>query len=103
VRTALRERVRVLGETLRAELPDAQFEEPEGGYFMWVELPGTDIDALFDAAKERGVLFVKGSDFMLDGAENALRLAYSGVTVDEIREGVALLGEAARSLPRVAA
>ena len=33
---------------LERELPDARFTAPEGGYFMWVELPeGTDVDALF--------------------------------------------------------
>ena len=48
---------------------------------MWVELPeGTDVAALFEAAAERGVAFVKGTDFLLEGGENTLRLAYSGVT-----------------------
>ena len=55
---------------------------------MWVELPeGTDVDALFDAAAERGVQFVKGTDFLLEGGENTLRLAYSGVTPDADRRG----------------
>jgi threonine/homoserine/homoserine lactone efflux protein len=64
---------------------------------MWVELPdGTDVDALFAAAAERGVAFVKGTDFLLDGGRNTLRLAYSGVTADQIDEGVARLAEAYR-------
>ena len=55
---------------------------------MWVELPeGTDVDALFEAAAERGVQFVKGTDFLLEGGENTLRLAYSGVTPDADRRG----------------
>ncbi len=55
---------------------------------MWVELPrGTDVDALFDAAAERGVQFVKGSDFVLEGYESSLRLAYSGVTPGGDRRG----------------
>ena len=59
---------------------------------MWVELPeGTDVDALFSAAAERGVAFVKGTDFLLEGGENTLRLAYSGVTADQIDEGVTRL------------
>jgi len=41
---------------------------------------------------------VKGTDFMLEGGENALRLAYSGVTPDQINVGVARLAEAFRSL-----
>ena len=73
---------------LARELPDARFNAPDGGYFLWVELPeGTDVAALFDAAKERDVAFVKGTDFVLEGGENTLRLAYSGVTVPQIEEG----------------
>ena len=53
---------------LERDLPDARFVAAEGGYFMWVELPeGTDVDGLFAAAGERGVTFVKGSDFLLEG------------------------------------
>jgi len=99
VRTALAERARVLGEALRRELPEAEFIAPQGGYFMWVTLPpGTNVHALFDAAAERGVAFVKGTDFVLEGGENTLRLAYSGVTPEQIQTGVARLAEAYRSL-----
>ncbi|MDE3129944.1 MAG: PLP-dependent aminotransferase family protein [Acidobacteriota bacterium] len=99
VKAALHERVDALAAALARELPDARFVKPEGGYFMWVELPrGTDVDALFDAAGRRGVHFVKGSDFVLEGYESSLRLAYSGVTTAEIEEGVTRLAEAYREL-----
>ena len=39
VKAALCERAQTLAEALRRELPDARFVAPEGGYFMWVELP----------------------------------------------------------------
>jgi 2-aminoadipate transaminase len=95
VKGALRERASTLGEALRRELPEARFIAPEGGYFLWLDLPrGTDVDALFAAAAERGVQFVKGSDFVLDGGEESLRLAYSGVTPEEIEEGVVRLAAA---------
>ncbi|HEX8083994.1 MAG TPA: PLP-dependent aminotransferase family protein [Solirubrobacteraceae bacterium] len=95
VKAALAERVERLAAALERDLPDAKFTPPEGGYFMWVELPeGTDVDALFQAAAERGVAFVKGTDFLLEGGQNTLRLAYSGVTADQIDEGVARLAEA---------
>jgi len=95
VREALRERAQALCAALERELPDARFVRPTGGYFLWVDLPrGTDVAALFEAAAERGVLFVKGSDFVLDGAESSLRLAYSGVTPAEIEEGVKRLAGA---------
>jgi len=95
VRAALRERAQTLCEELSAQLPDARFVPPQGGYFLWVDLPdGTDVAALFDAAAARGVVFVKGTDFVLEGGESSLRLAYSGVTPAEIREGVKRLAEA---------
>ena len=43
-------------------------------------------------------VFVKGTDFLLEGGENTLRLAYSGVTPEQIDEGITRLAEAARSL-----
>ncbi|HEY7934540.1 MAG TPA: PLP-dependent aminotransferase family protein [Solirubrobacteraceae bacterium] len=99
VKAALAERAGTLAQALRRELPDASFVEPQGGYFMWVTLPeGTDVHALFGAAAELGVSFVKGTDFLLEGGENTLRLAYSGVTPEQIDEGVTKLAEAYRSL-----
>jgi DNA-binding transcriptional MocR family regulator len=99
VKTALTKRLRTLEVALHRELPEAEFVTPEGGYFMWVTLPeGTDVGALFEAAAERGMAFVKGSDFLLEGGENTLRLAYSGVTPEEIEEGVTRLAEAYRSI-----
>jgi 2-aminoadipate transaminase len=99
VRDALRERATTLCEALERELPEARFVKPTGGYFLWLDLPrGTDVGALFEAATERGVQFVKGSDFVLDGADSSLRLAYSGVTPEEIEEGVERLAEAYHQL-----
>ena len=55
---------------LERELPEATFTAPEGGYFMWVELPEeVDVAELEPAAAERGVAFVKGTDFLLEGGE----------------------------------
>lgn len=99
VRAALAQRAQALAAALARELPEARFAAPQGGYFMWVELPeGTEVSRLQEAAKERGVEFVKGTDFVLDGAQNALRLAYSGVTPEQVDEGVTRLADALRSL-----
>jgi 2-aminoadipate transaminase len=95
VKAALGERARTLCAALARELPVARFVEPEGGYFLWVDLPrGTDVNALFDAAARHGLQFVKGSDFVLEGADSSLRIAYSGVTPEEIEEGVRRLAAA---------
>jgi 2-aminoadipate transaminase len=99
VKRALRERRDALVEALERHVEDASFVVPEGGYFLWVELPeGVDSEQLLAAAGERGVTFVKGSDFTLEGGGSALRLAYSGVTPEQIDEGVRRLGEALASL-----
>jgi 2-aminoadipate transaminase len=99
VKTALAERVEALSEALSKHLPEARFTPPQGGYFMWVTLPeGSDIDSIFAAATDRGVAIVKGTDFLLEGGHNTLRLAYSGVTVDQIDEGVRRLADAVHSV-----
>ncbi|WP_018255028.1 aminotransferase-like domain-containing protein [Salinispora mooreana] len=95
VRRALGERAQALAEALRRHLPESQFVEPDGGYFLWVELPeDVEVDRLAPAAAERGVAVVKGSDFVLDGGQHALRLAYSAVTVDQFDEGARRLAAA---------
>jgi 2-aminoadipate transaminase len=95
VRAALAERARLLGTALRELIPGVRFTEPDGGYFLWVELPeDVAVDRLAPAAAERGVAVVKGSDFLLEGGDHALRLAFSAVTPDQIREGVRRLADA---------
>ncbi|MFC7617965.1 hypothetical protein ACFQV2_35760 [Actinokineospora soli] len=59
---------------------------------------GVDVGALLTAAEERGVTFVKGTDFLLEGGASTLRMAYSGVRTDQIEEGVTRIADALRSL-----
>jgi DNA-binding transcriptional MocR family regulator len=95
VRTALAQRATALAESLRNRIPGVQFTEPDGGYFLWVELPSdVDVDKLFPIATEKGVAVVKGSDFLMEGGEHSLRLAFSAVGLNEIDEGVRRLAEA---------
>ena len=54
VENALRERRDALVAALERELPEARFARPEGGYFMWVELPeAIDVAELEKAAAAR--------------------------------------------------
>jgi len=97
VKNALRERRDATSGALQRHLPDARFVTPRGGYFLWVDLPeGTDVAALESAAADRGVIFVKGTDFLLEGGRSSLRLAYSAVTPEQIDEGVSRLADAYR-------
>ena len=66
---------------------------PQGGFFLWLELPEPlSADALFDEAQRAGVQYVNGSDCFVEGGERTLRLAYSGVGPGEITDGMERLG-----------
>ena len=95
VSTLLRARRDAMLEALERELPDARWSKPQGGYFVWLELPeGADAGALLERATAAGVTFVPGADF--GGAPNTARLAFSFVSPDEIREGVRRLAALVR-------
>jgi DNA-binding transcriptional MocR family regulator len=101
-RELLRVRRDAMLEALAGEFPeDAAWSRPQGGYFLWLDLPhGVDAGALLARAEEAGVTFVRGSDFYADsGGEESARLAFSFPSAEEIREGVhrlaALVREAA--------
>jgi 2-aminoadipate transaminase len=98
----LRERRDAMLETFEAELPEgSSWSRPQGGYFTWLDFPsGTDAAALLARAEERGVTFVKGSDFFPPGQGGAgsARLAYSFVSTADVRAGASLLAGLLREL-----
>jgi len=99
VRGALEERVDALAQALHEQIPGATFVMPDGGYFLWVKLPdGVEPAALLAAAAERKLALVSGDDFVLDGGSGAVRLAFAGVTPEEIRDGVTRLAAALATL-----
>ena len=104
VREALRDRRDATAEALERHIPDATFVKPEGGYFLWVDLPeGSDVAALAARAEERGVVFLKGTDFLIEGGDSSLRIAYSAVPPEQIEEAIARVAEAYRELAGAAA
>src|SRR5918994_7133510 len=89
VKGELKARCEALVEALRTQIPEAEFVVSDGGYFLWLDLAeGTDSTALLGAAKEEGVSFVAGPDFMIDGGTNSLRLSFAPVPADRAAEGV---------------
>jgi 2-aminoadipate transaminase len=93
VRGLLRERRDAMLAALDRELGgQARWSRPQGGYFLWLELPeGTDASELLGRATASGVMFVPGSDF--GGQPATARLAFSFASPAEIEEGVSRLGE----------
>jgi DNA-binding transcriptional MocR family regulator len=61
-RVQARERYEVLAEALRDEIPEWEFEEPRGGWSLWVKLPLPIADELCAAAARRGVAIATGSN-----------------------------------------
>ena len=100
VKRVYRERRDAMLAALQRHLGDrATWTRPEGGLFVWTRLRhGLDASALFAEAAERGVLFSRGELFHADGlARDCMRLTYSGVTPEQIEQGMEILGELVRA------
>jgi 2-aminoadipate transaminase len=81
----------VMERALRARLGDrARWTPPRGGFFLWVELPDQiHTGRLIGRALERGVIYVAGGAFFVDGTgTNTLRLAFSTASPEQIVEGI---------------
>ena len=106
VRDGLRIRRDAMLAALTREMPEGtRWNQPEGGYFLWLDLPsGVAADALLARAGEEDVVFIKGVDFFFHGGgEEAARLAFSFATAHEIDEGITRLGRLVREAAAVAA
>jgi 2-aminoadipate transaminase len=75
----------------------AVWNRPEGGLFVWATLPeAINTEDLLARALTKGVAFVPGTSAYVDGRGiHSMRLNFSGVTEDQIIEGVRRIGEAA--------
>ena len=71
--------------------PEADWTRPSGGLFIWVTLPDyIDTTDLLARALRENVAFVPGEGAYLDGrGRSSMRLNFSGVDEDAIREGAA--------------
>ncbi len=90
----------VMVESIAKEVPDATVRAPNGGYFLWAELPPeVSGDELATKAVEHGVEVRPGRVcFPEVDPGHHLRFAHSYVGPDEIREGIRRLGIAYRAL-----
>jgi DNA-binding transcriptional MocR family regulator len=110
IRGLLKARRDAMRSALARELDGtASWSEPEGGYFLWVDLPA-DSAELLARAEAAGVTFVKGTDFFPSGREAApsgaadlapgsrsARLAFSYASPSEIEDGVSTLAALLRA------
>jgi 2-aminoadipate transaminase len=77
--------------------PGVEFTTPQGGLFLWATLPGViDTTDLLARALEKNVAFVPGAGAFLDGTgTSSMRLNFSAMPPDRIREGIRRIGSAA--------
>jgi 2-aminoadipate transaminase len=92
---------------VRRELPEAEFNVPHGGYYLWLTLPtDCDGDDLAKRAAQESVILVPGSKFFTASGrgvgqpppQNHIRAAYSYASPDQIDEGVRRLARAYHSI-----
>jgi 2-aminoadipate transaminase len=86
----------VMLDALAEHFPrEATWTHPQGGLFIWATLPDyIDTTDLLARALEEHVAFVPGRAAYVDGrGGSSMRLNFSGVGEDDIREGVRRIGE----------
>lgn len=84
-------------EGIKKYFPEGvKYTNPEGGMFLWVEVPGVDDTVeLFKECLEHDVAFVPGDPFFAGEAQpGAFRLNYSNMKEDQIEVGLKRLGAA---------
>jgi 2-aminoadipate transaminase len=82
---------------MRSKLPpEVRFEVPEGGMFIWVELPAPlTAMQVYAETKKRKLVFVPGDPFYVDDrSATTLRLNFTNSTPSDIEEGINRLAEA---------
>jgi 2-aminoadipate transaminase len=83
-------------QTIKATFPAGiKWTEPEGGLFLWVELPQhMSAKDLLPKAVEMKVAYVYGKPFFPDGkGQNTLRLNFSNARLENIEKGITILAK----------
>jgi GntR family transcriptional regulator/MocR family aminotransferase len=97
-----RSRLRAALTALREHIPPgrARWQEPAGGYLLWLELPEARLDWEAHCARF-GVAVTAGARFFAAPASTAyLRLSIAALDESEIREGIRRLGQALAHPPQ---
>jgi DNA-binding transcriptional MocR family regulator len=105
VREEYRRRRAAMVVALERYCPKLEFNEPQGGYFIWCRLPrGIAARQLLREALRERVSFLTGEIFYPDGrGQEQLRLTFTSQPPAALEEGVKRLGAALRNLMRRAA
>jgi 2-aminoadipate transaminase len=75
--------------------PGSRWTRPQGGMNVWVKLPEPlDAAELLPRARKEGVAYLPGRYFAVSRLDpGSLRLSFAGLTPQQIREGLVILGK----------
>jgi DNA-binding transcriptional MocR family regulator len=93
-RAARRERLAVLVDELRARLPEWSFDEPRGGWSVWVALPWGSADHFAQLALRHGVAVAPGGSMSPDDRYSGHLRISAGAAPEQLVRGVELLARA---------
>ncbi len=100
LRKSLRAKLVTLMEALTEHFGTAaEFDDPQGGIFLWVKLPdGVDALQLYPLALAAGAAINPGPEWSVNKAhaKSRLRLCFANLSHEEINQGVAKLAEVCR-------
>lgn len=99
IQVVYKERCELMVEMIQKYFPaEIKYTDPEGGMFLWLELPeGLDSDAILDDALAAGIAYIPGESFFsFDGVKNTIRMNFTMVKDDQIRDGIRILGDVFR-------
>ncbi len=101
LRKSLRAKLVTLMESLTEHFGTAaEFDDPQGGIFLWVKLPdGVDALQLYQSALAAGVALNPGPEWSVNKAHarSRVRLCFANLSHEEINQGVAALAEVCHS------
>jgi DNA-binding transcriptional MocR family regulator len=85
---------------LGQRLPEVAVERPRGGLYLWARLPeGLSAEAVLEDALARGVAFMPGSWFSVNGSDDgSLRLCFANPAADQLEEAIERLAGAVRAV-----
>jgi DNA-binding transcriptional MocR family regulator len=99
-REALRARRDALITALAAHCPDLRYATPQGGIYVWAQLPKLMSAREVEAAAAAEGVSVRGGDSFLtdDAASSHIRLCFASPAMEEIHDGAQRLGGALRTV-----
>jgi DNA-binding transcriptional MocR family regulator len=100
IRSELRARRDALTAALAAQCAELRFAVPQGGVYLWAQLPRLmPAQMLEAAAAAQGVSIRGGDSFLVNGAASShIRLCFAAPALDEISVGAERLGKALRTV-----